>query len=199
MKKTILLAVAAIAVTACSTSESTVSNSHKSPSKSYGPGGRIIYHEYKEDQTESIAFEETLAEPAAPSSSIESAELSVVSTSDKIESENTNSNRTSPFLEAIKRRALYMANDFRGHVEDDDASAAPNSKSAGTMAIIGFILSILGWFVPFLGFLLLLAGGILCILGLNSKYRGLAVAGIILSGFGLIWMILLTIIILGVA
>jgi hypothetical protein len=48
------------------------------------------------------------------------------------------------------------------------------------------IINLCAWFVPICGIPLAMVGLILGALGVQSRQRGLAVAGIVLSGFGLL-------------
>lgn len=65
--------------------------------------------------------------------------------------------------------------------------------SKRTMAIIGFILgivSLFAWFLPICGFPVAIAGVVLSALGINSSKGGLAIAGVIMAGIGVLLTLL---------
>lgn len=65
-------------------------------------------------------------------------------------------------------------------------SAITNDRSGLAIAslVIG-ILSLCGWFIPICGLIFVVVGLILGFMGLQSKQRGLAIAGIVLNFVGL--------------
>ena len=59
-----------------------------------------------------------------------------------------------------------------------------NTDKSSKKALAGFILglcSIIAWYIPIVGFPVTILGIIFSALGINSKYKGLAIAGLILS------------------
>ena len=73
------------------------------------------------------------------------------------------------------------------------APPSPPKTDRYVLAIISLVLGILNlcaWFVPFCGGPLAIVGIILGVLGLNSSRKGLAIAGIVLSGIALLLSII---------
>jgi hypothetical protein len=69
----------------------------------------------------------------------------------------------------------------------------PPATDRYVLAIISLVLGILNlcaWFVPICGGPLAIVGIILGVLGLNSSRRGMAIAGIVLSGIALLLAII---------
>lgn len=70
---------------------------------------------------------------------------------------------------------------------------SPPKTDRYVLAIISLVLGILNlcaWFIPFCGGPLALVGIILGVFGLNSSRKGLAIAGIVLSGIALLLTII---------
>lgn len=77
----------------------------------------------------------------------------------------------------------------------DDATKSPATTKATkgskeTLAVIGFVFSIVGWFLPIaVGAAVLVGAAILCVVGLKGERRKLSLAGLIISLVGLVILI----------
>ncbi len=68
--------------------------------------------------------------------------------------------------------------------------AKPEKQGLSIAALVLGILSLCAWFIPLCGFPVSIAGVVLGILGLKNSKKGMAIAGLIMAGIGLLLVLI---------
>lgn len=184
MKNLYLLGCLLLLVASCSTVQDVSFQSKKwSPSKSYGPGGKIIYA-----QTEVVPND--LVE-------VDTQEQEAIAKEDLGLEDNrgvrTRHSLTSHSITAqgiFPEAAFLKMGELRKDKGEDTATNTSNGfASEDLYAIIGFCLAIVGGFAPSvaIGILAMVSALVLSIIGLKSKkYKWMAIVGLVISAIVLI-------------